>query len=532
MQDQRVPLTRRLRNRNASAQQKTAFLTGRLSTAAKNTNSAVYVPTDPRALEAAVQAARATGGFVLRTPRMESAGSVDLIDRAPHAPETSSPVGGLGEYHTSGDTRDPYKPEPHRHRGRKVVLCYRRSEINPGRYLEAAIRRAGIDARVETEGIDLSTVDRDSDAVVFVEGPYPALKVTGQTQVPTLFWAHHGEHHLSANLRLTDRYRADAVLLAHSWHLALWFPAPVHRFPFGFDPTLLDPKRLLGERRFDVAMVGAGLTSGGQYGRRQQLVADLSEALPGERLGFRESVSSEEMARLYADARIVINEGGTRHFPITMRVLEAVGSGAILLSDLLPGMDCLLQPETDFVELGSDVVTKVRAILDEPAAAQSIADSALERARGRHTYDHRVDELLEIAAATPKRSIANRPPTDPLASVIENDVEVQRVAQWKIPELAEQLPDREVWDAETMDRSRLAPTRMEAVAISTSAVSELDWLLSAARRYAYVQGNPEGLADVLASESRQVTSTFSRDITRIDFHAPSYRIMDFEETPS
>lgn len=524
-------LLTRFRHRSSTPAQRAADLSARLAAAAKTTGASIYVPTDPRALGAAIEAAGATGGAVSRTPQMSSAGDVDLIDIAPRHPEAASPVSGFGTTHTPTDDRPPYRPESGRHRDKSVVLCYRRSEINPGRYLEAALRRAGVRLRVETESIDLGTVGAGTDLVLFVEGPYPALEVGGKTDVTTLFWAHHGEHHLHANLRLTERYRADAVLLAHSWHLAFWFPTPVYRFPFGYDPTLLRPGKQLGERRYDVAMVGAGLTTGGQYGRRQQLVAALRSAIPPERLGFGEQVSAEEMAALYADSRIVINEGGTRHYPITMRVLETVGSGAVLLSDPLPGMEMLLLEGEEYVSLGSDVVASVERILDDLDDSQAMADRALETAQGLHSYDHRVDELFSIAATTRKRNVTRGQPLSGLAGVIDDDVEVQRLAHWNVDELVGELPDREVWDARTMERSRLAPGKMESVAIRSESVADLGWLLDAARRYAYVEGSDD-LREYLSAEQQRATTSEDGGITRIDFHAPSYRIMDFEETPT
>ncbi len=291
-----VGLWDRIQGRGISADEKAARLTRALAASAASTGADIYVPTDLRALAAAVEAAKETGGAVARTPKMDPVPEVDLIDLAPTRPELAAPVAGFGSFHTPQDQRRPYLPEPGRFRGRKVVLCYRKSEINPGKYLEAGLTRSGADVRVETEGIDLSAVDPNTDFVMFVEGPYPALKVTGDTQVPVLFWFHHGEHHLHANSRLADRYRADAVLMAHSWHLAYWLSAPVHRFPFGVATELLDARRPLAERRYDVAMVGAKIRGGGPYGRRQQLVSELDNALPADHLGFKEAVSAQEMA--------------------------------------------------------------------------------------------------------------------------------------------------------------------------------------------------------------------------------------------
>ncbi|HEX6946842.1 MAG TPA: glycosyltransferase [Acidimicrobiia bacterium] len=497
---------------------------------AASTGATLFLPTDPRALEAAIEAARHNGVAVLRTPKMDRAGDVDLVDLAPLQPELAEPPAGSGIHHTPSWNPTPYEPRPGAHAGKKVVLCYRKSEINPGRYLEEALRKAGVDLRVETDAIDLDTVPADTDVVVFVEAPYPALEVTGSTDVPTLFWFHHGEHHLHANLRLADRYRADAVLMAHSWHLAPFAHLPVHRFPFGMASDLLRPEKRLNERTYDVAMVGAKLFGGGPYGRRQQMVAELSAAFPPERLGFRENVLATEMAELYADSRIVINEGGTRHYPITMRVFETVGSGAVLLSDRLPGMEVLLDEGTQYAVLGDDVVGDCQRLLSDMDVMQRIADSALERARGLHTYAHRVDELFAIAATTTKREIAEpREPTSPLAVAIDRDVEVQRIAFLDAPDLIDELPDREVMDATTLAEHRLAPAKMETVAIRADDVSDLRDLMRAARRYIYVEGAARGLDDYLHAEQPQAEVTTVGDVIRVDLMAPSYRIMPFEE---
>ncbi|MGA7096973.1 MAG: glycosyltransferase, partial [Acidimicrobiia bacterium] len=524
----RPGLATRLARRMGVRASQPSDVTERLAKTAVATGGRIFVPTDPRALPASIDAAERTSGVVSRTPKMPSAGSTDLIDLAPTHPELATPPAGLGQFHTPADHRSPYVPEPGRHSDRSVILCYRKSEVNPGRYLEEGLRRSGAKVRVETESIDLSRIEPSTDLVVFVEGPYPSLTVTGSTEVPIVFWFHHGEHHLHANLRLTDRYRADAVLMAHSWHLAYWSPAPVHRFPFGVATELLDPSRPLSRRSYDVAMVGAKLRSGGPYDRRQQLVASLEEKLPTVRLGFKEQVSAEEMADLYADSRIVINEGGTRHYPITMRVLEAVGSGAVLLSDRLPGMEMLLEEGSQFALLGDDVVADVTGLLDDSSRMESMARSALERAMGLHTYDHRVDELFEIASGISKRDIA--PPTTKgrLATVIDADVEVQRVAQSGAHELSEMLPGREVWDADRMEANRLAPGKMETVAIRADDVRERRELLRSARRYLYIEGRGVGLEEFIEEEAPQARVTHVGPVIRVDLMAPSYRIMDFE----
>lgn len=504
-------------------------LTRRVAEAAAATSADLFLPVPTNLMGAAISAAERTGGAVMRTPYQPDAGGVDLVHLAPHSLERAQSPSGAGVFHTPSDPRRGYHPEPGRHAGRKVAIVYRKTDTNPGKYLEAALRRSGAEVRLETDGVDFDTVDPSTSFILFVEGPYPALNVRGETpDVPTLFWFHHGEHHLHANLRLTDRYRADAVLMAHSWHLAPYVPAPVHRFPFGIPTELLDASKPLVHRRYDVAMVGAKLWGGGPYGSRQAMVAALGAAFGPERLGFGENVTSEEMARLYEEARIIPNEGGTRHYPITMRVFEAIGAGAVLVTDDLPGTDLLFERDRHYVVLGTDLAAQVESLLSNIEGMQAMSDAALGHARAFHTYDHRVDELFSLAAESTKRALPARPGRSHLADLIDNDAEVQRVAQVGAPDLAEELSDRQVFDALVLDPARMAPGRMETVAMRTDDVSGDHDLLRAARRYLYFEGPADGLDRFLAAEHPDAIVERSGDLTRVDLVAESYRILPHE----
>jgi len=89
-------------------------------------------------------------------------------------------------------------------------------------------------------------------------------------------------------------------------------------------------------------MVGSGIGgSGSRYDRRR----DIAAALASDQTITAEVVYGlrpKEMIALYGDARIVVNDGGPRHLPITMRVFEALGAGALLLTEDIPGTDTIL----------------------------------------------------------------------------------------------------------------------------------------------------------------------------------------------
>jgi len=418
----------------------------------------IIYPLERRDLPVARRAA-ASGTAVATRPGWPRAGARDILNVGDEAGRTM----------VSGHRRQPVPADqpPHgRHQNVRIALAYRRTVTSPGRYLEAALRRAGADVVTVEKTIDWDLLDDGLTALVIVESPYPAMEVHGTNPgVPALFWVHHGEHHLDANLRLASRYRADAVLLAHSWHLAHRFAVPVHRFPFAVAPELLEASKPFADRRYDVAMVGAGVDSAvSRYVRRHEMLTRLQVAFP-ETTAFLHGVPPERLAAVYGDARVVLNEVGTRHHPITMRVFEAIGSGALLLTDDAPGTDRLIEPGTYRV-LHDDVVAQVTSLLADSASADSAA-AAHAAAMSRHTYDHRVDELLVIVAATaPGTAPPQAPPASAIGAVIDGDVEVQQIAQFGLAGLAGELPSRAVWDgAEIIDR--LLPGRMEAIALGT-----------------------------------------------------------------
>jgi hypothetical protein len=191
-------------------------------------------------------------------------------------------------------------------------------------------------------------------------------------------------------------------------------------------------------------------------------------------------------------------------------------------------MEMLLDEGSQYALLTDDVAGDVARLLGDPDRLQEIADSALMRALGLHTYDHRVDELFEIATSTRKRVIQTPIPESELAAAIESDVEVQRVAHLEAPELASQLPSREVWDVTSLSPNRLGPAKMETVAIRADDLTGLDDLLRSARRYIYIDGAGQGLGDYLEDEAPQAVVEDRGGITRVDLMAPSYRIMPFE----
>ncbi|MGH8936696.1 MAG: glycosyltransferase family protein, partial [Acidimicrobiia bacterium] len=303
------------------------------------------------------------------------------------------------------------------------------------------------------------------------------------------------------------------------------FPVPVERFPFGVAPEVFSNASSHAERPSDLAFVGAHLVTGGPYRRRQTLLRHVSEQWPAGRVALAEDVSPEEVAALYGSARIVLNEGGERHFPITMRVFEAIGCGALLVSDPVPGLELLFEEGRHFLRLEEDPVAQLRRLLARPDRVEAIASAAREHALLYHTYDHRVDELLDcLQGAQGSPPAAPAVPLGPLARLIAADLEVQRIVT-DDPELRRELPEHEIWHLEQA-RQRLVPGAYDAVALRTTAFPPV---LAAARRYVYAQGPAVeqvagGLPGVHPHAEVQVIEDGS--LMRADLHGEGYRISE------
>ncbi|MDJ0498484.1 MAG: glycosyltransferase [Acidimicrobiia bacterium] len=466
------------------------------------------------------------GSAVFREPNWPSAGSHDLVNIAPGNPRFGQGAGAAESgLYTSRTSTPGSSPDQDRHRGSSLALVFHRTTTTPAQYLEQAAQRAGIDVTVHDGKLDWTTVAADTDAVVFVESPYPPIEVEGSNihGIPVLYWVHHGEHHLAANLRLTDTYQADAVLLAHSWHLAHRFPVPVHRFPFAVAPELAAAAHPFADRSNDIALVGAGVEGGGgRYARRHHLVTQLQSRFP-DTSAFAYGVAPQQMIGLYGNSRLVLNDGGDRHHPITMRIFEAIGAGAFVLTDPAPGLELLFDPHRHYEIIADDVAVQAARLVVDPETALAAA-AAHDYAMTHHTYDHRIDDLMTIVATTEPFSTHSAEATAGIVGVVWGDPDVQEIAVFGEPDLAAALPTHVVWDGPTLLTSR--PQRMvDAVVIGADQEPVLTQAIQRARRFVYAAAALGDQAWAHASALHpQARRTDTSDVVRIDLGADSYRL--------
>jgi hypothetical protein len=208
------------------------------------------------------------------------------------------------------------------------------------------------------------------------------------------------------------------------------FPHFVERFraqgidteylPIAFDERVLDRLRTSGiepapgaERPHLLSFIG-GL-SPAVYGRGTVLFERLANAIPFDVWGYdvdglppesplRRRYKGEawglDMYEVLAQSRITLNRHGeiAEGYANNMRLFEATGVGALLLTEAAPNLSQLFELGREIVAYDSadDLIEKVRHYLGHDAERQAIAAAGQRRTLADHTYQRRLARLVEI----------------------------------------------------------------------------------------------------------------------------------------
>jgi spore maturation protein CgeB len=252
--------------------------------------------------------------------------------------------------------------------------------------------------------------------------------VQALTQVPLPLLARlRAEGRLVAG-QIASPAPSEAVLRAYDLIVSS-FPHFVERFramgidseylPLAFDPVVLErlPEALPpSQRPVDVAFVGGvdpslhatgtallervasevGLEVWGYGADRLPASSPLRARHHGEAWGL-------DMFATLARARVVVNRhiDVAEDFANNMRLFEATGTGALLVTDAKRNLGDLFEPGEEVVAYdgADDLVARVRALLEEPATCDRIAAAGQARTLRDHTYGRRMEALAELLAA-------------------------------------------------------------------------------------------------------------------------------------
>lgn len=196
-------------------------------------------------------------------------------------------------------------------------------------------------------------------------------------------------------------------------------------------PLACDPEihvKVRTPKKYDVCFVGNLFP-----GLRSELVGLIQKHFDRVFVG---QLYFEQMAQMYSASRIVFNQSITND--INMRVFEAIASGSLLLTNELDenGQDELLRDGVHLATYHSaeDMLEKIRYFLKHPRIRERIARVGSEEVLKKHTYGHRMQQVLEIvqASSSHDRKSNSRPP-----KAVEKDISYFDFAR---PEVLELIP--------------------------------------------------------------------------------------------
>jgi hypothetical protein len=155
--------------------------------------------------------------------------------------------------------------------------------------------------------------------------------------------------------------------------------------PYAFDPTVHYPEER--EKVYDACLVGL------LYDHRQRLITHLKNKGLSVYYGIGEIYDEYRMR--YNQSKIALSWSSLQDTPA--RAWEALGMKVPLLTNRTPDLASFFVEEEHY--FGFDTVEEAygqaRRILDDPEMASHVADAAYRKVKVAHSYDHRVNQILE-----------------------------------------------------------------------------------------------------------------------------------------
>ena len=194
-------------------------------------------------------------------------------------------------------------------------------------------------------------------------------------------------------------------------------------FPIGFDERLLQRHRTESQRSHLLTFVG-GL--GGYHSQGTQMLEALAQELPLQVWGYGGSqlptgstlkqrwqgeAWADDMYNLLANSQITINRhiDIAENFACNMRLYEATGMGACLITEHKSNISDIFEPDKEIVTFNSamEAVAKVKELIDKPDLVRRIAEAGQARTIKEYSYSKRMEMLVDILSRHRPAMVSN-----------------------------------------------------------------------------------------------------------------------------
>jgi hypothetical protein len=205
---------------------------------------------------------------------------------------------------------------------------------------------------------------------------------------PNIYWA--SDTHLGYDYRLEMAKKFDHVFVAQKRAVEEFKRDGVEAewLPHAFEP-LAYPKFELASKKYDVGFIGH-INSENRIDALDRLFKEFPNFFYGQRL-------FEEAAEKFCESKIVFNISMLDD--LNMRTFEAMGTGSFLLTNWIPTIEEVFEDGKHLVLYRSldEMVDKAKWYLAHDSERERIALAGYEEVMAKHTIQHRVDRMLEVA---------------------------------------------------------------------------------------------------------------------------------------
>jgi hypothetical protein len=290
---------------------------------------------------------------------------------------------------------------------KQILLIGSITDISPARYLAQSFLDLGYDvfavsdqggknvSLVRRRAVDIEKICRESaikpDLMIFVEGGNMNLLPINfeLLNFPKYWWGidtHNDyrkhlaisrlfDHSFIAQYDFIEKLQNDGVTNI-SW------------LPLAY-PDSLDPKSTT-TRNLDISYIGS--SNWKLYPERGELLKAITSNFKNNKVG---QAQAAEMIEIYSNSKIVFNYSLKND--INMRFFEAIGAGAMLLTNQIVGngIDELFVEGEDYVAYGdkADLIAKIEHYLSSDMGRNAISASGRLKVQSAHTYKIRAEYI-------------------------------------------------------------------------------------------------------------------------------------------
>lgn len=242
--------------------------------------------------------------------------------------------------------------------------------------------------------------DFDPDLFLFVEGGTMRLFPIGLERLRCRTAWYGIDTHMDYGKHLRIARLFDITFVAQKQYVSNLQSDGIRQafwLPLAFAPELQAAGEM--EKKYKVAFVGS--TNPSVHAERHKLLEAIRREIKPVYIGV---ASPLEMGKIYSQARIVFNKSINND--INMRYFEAMGAGAVLLTDQIRdnGVDELFRPGEHFLQYEGEesLLRKIDSMLRDAAQCTRIGQAARANIFAHHTYGHRAKTLIDVVKNTQK----------------------------------------------------------------------------------------------------------------------------------